>query len=176
MNNYVLIGIMSFAALIIVRLIFVGIEWFCTKKSINKDEKFNASLSLGFILLFLVGFCCATLVVLQKKTFNDLEAYVLVICIGIYTILWCYFEWSGGIKQIPRISVDKRMIALKKIFVFSIVMVFSIFMGYLQMKKLIYENDVDIYILLANATLISSMLAFDRVMNQVHVLMTTKNN
>lgn len=58
--------------------------------------------------------------------------------------------------------------------VFTFVMIFSFYYGYVNLNKVINGGGLDVFIVVTNITIIPGIIAFDRVLNQISVLKTQK--
>lgn len=125
--------------------------------------------SLIAFLVFLIFGGIAILAYLLKKQVDDkLFLYVALTFFGVAAIIWCYFRWDFKWKAKLRFEGDKIVMPLKKSIVFGIVMVIAFCYGYSQLKALLVEGTkVDYELAVYNATMISGMIALDRVLNQV---------
>lgn len=125
--------------------------------------------SLIAFLTFLLLWGIAILVYLVKmKVSNELFFYVVFTFFGVAAIIWCYFRWDFKWRAKLRFEGDKLVMPLKKSIVFFVVMVIAFCYGYSQLNALLKANaKVDHELAVYNATMISGMIALDRVLNQV---------
>lgn len=103
-----------------------------------------------------------------KKEFNSLEWYLLYAFIGVVLVLWCYFSWELKLISIPHIhdARDKR-ITIKKIILYSVIVVVSFVYGYCSLNKMVTGQDINTTVIILNATIIPGIIALDRLLNQV---------
>lgn len=131
----------------------------------------NPLFSIIFLVIYIQGFFGAVLGVSSSKELSDLEWYIVYTCMGVACIVWCYFKWELSWKALPKLEDNTAIaIKIKKIIVYSFVMIISFHYGYGQTKKLLSGNDVDGLLIIANATIIPGIIALDRVFNQIQSL------
>lgn len=87
--------------------------------------------------------------------------------IGVSAILWCYFNWELEWKAKPKFGEEDIQIIVKKIFVFSAIMIFTFYQGYKQLNKQFSGEEIDLSITVTNITIIPGIIALDRVLNQI---------
>ena len=125
-------------------------------------EIINFVLFLAFNQLYIVGMDNA--IVLNIST---LESYMYFVIAGIVTVLYCTMTWSLKILSLPRINSNEIAVAYKKAGLFSLVLIFTLMYGLEQVKSIIGGSDLDETNLIINITIVSSIIAFDRVMSQI---------
>lgn len=144
-------------------------------------------ISITLLIVFLAILIFAISLVSSKNNLSNLEFYLVFSLIGICSIFWCYFEsnlllqmlannkenrkgWKSFIcTVIPRFS-SKKVLAQKKALVFGIVFVFSFALGYKKVLDELKVEQIDLIYTITNTTIVASMLALDRFLNQIHTL------
>lgn len=182
--DFVFIILLALGALIITRILFIFLYSIEVKaenkeKVGNKEKTENKILkmvnpimhSLGCLGLFL-GFWGISILMFgvprqTDESLKNLAWYVVFTFFGVAAIIWCYFRWDFKWKAIPRFEDDKTVMALKKIIVFCVVMGFAFYHGYEQMDAIFKGKNADDILKVYNVTIISGMIALDRVLNQV---------
>lgn len=171
-------GNMYFIILLIISLIvFLGVRLVailfyeilcCLFKSKEKNDMgaFNFLFSLAFLGIYMQVFSGALQAVIPYMS-TTLELYMVYTSLGIIAMIWCYFRWDFKFKAKPRFGKNDIMTVIKKIIVYSVVMCFSVYYGYVNINKLINGQEIDITILLVNATIVPVMIALDRILNQI---------
>lgn len=147
-----------------------GKECKIIKKLVGLANVFSPiAFSLIAFLAFLVFWGIAILIYLKIKQVNDnLFFYVIFTFYGLAAIIWCYCRWDFKKGARLRFENDKIVMSLKKTLVFSAVMVFAFCYGYSQLNALLNKGaEVNNELAVYNATMISGMIALDRVLNQV---------
>lgn len=180
--DFVIIIALALGALIFARILFIFLYKLGENKAENKEkteDKFTTIInqlnpimySLGCLGVFFVLWGIAVVFFgVPRQTDASLENlvwYVVFTFLGVVSIIWCYFRWDFDWKARPRFEVDKTVMALKKIIVFGVVMGFAFYYGYKQMDAKFNNVDVDNTLTIYNVTLISGIIALDRVLNQV---------
>lgn len=153
-------------------LVFAGKIICKITKSNDKTKKFDILISTALFFIFAVSLITAIDVVAKSYALTDLEYYMCFCIIGLSAILWSYFDWDiSSLKNIPRFS-EKEPNLIKKIMVFSVVFVFSFIFGYQQSVSILSDRAVDGAVLLTNFTMISTLIAFDRLLNPIYQYFT----
>lgn len=164
-----LIMLLAFiVALVVVRIPFVAI-W-------NSDKKIHKGfadvvLSFGILGVFiLVWSLIVSKYLIKNQVDNNFVWYCIFSFFGISATIWCYLRWDLRWKAKPKFEEEKDIIALKKMFVFTIVMLFAFYHGYKQMDAIFKDVKVDSTLTLYNVTIVSGIIALDRVLNQVTIV------
>lgn len=168
--NFLIILFTAIIVLILFRLFFlviVNISILLFKSSDDSLKKRNVLFSTTFLAVYIFSFVISVDSLIINIVLSDLEEYIIFSFIGIASITWCYLKWELSWKAMPKIDDDNTMVAIKKNFVFSMVMVVSFAYGYGQVKKVISKSDVDEVLIVTNATIITGVIALDRVFNQI---------
>ncbi|MGE4214912.1 MAG: hypothetical protein AB7E42_09065 [Anaerotignaceae bacterium] len=171
--NIFLVIVLSVIMFMVFKFFMVVLEMFLSKfyKVENKsDVKFSLVLSIVFLLMYSALFIMAVEFFNHRNKFNDLEWYIVYTVIGIYTILWCYFKWKSNLQSIPVLNDNNQEIALKKSLLFFLIMIFSFYYGYSQIEKIVSGKEIDMSLTIASVTIVSGIIALDRVLNQVQTL------
>lgn len=169
--HFIILIITSLIVFIVARLIFALIyESLCKLfKSSGKDNMsfgVNLLFSLAFLGIYIQAFSGALQAVEQYMK-TSLELYLVLVSIGVISMLWCYFRWDFKFKSRPRFGVNDKMTIIKKIFVYAVVMCFTFYYGYTNINKLVYGQEIDMTIMITNATIIPIIIALDRILNQI---------
>lgn len=170
---FIVVLLSSLIVFVVTRLflIFVGkISSMLLKLSDNNLRKKDMILSVSFLVIYIQGFTGAVQGVINRGELSNLEWYMTYTCIGIACIIWCYFKWELAFKALPQFEYDKKAMAIKKILVFSLVMIISFYYGFAQTEKVINGKEVDTLLIIANATIIPGIIALDRIFNQFAML------
>lgn len=180
--DFVLIFSLAFCAIIVSRILVIFLYNLGKVKVENKEKTENRIIKimnmLEPIMYSLVCLCmffafwAIAVVMLEipgqtNESLKNLVWYVVFTFFGVAAIIWCYFHWDFKWKAIPKFEDDKIVIALKKIIVFSVVMGFAFYHGYKQMEAIFNDVKIDSTLTIYNVTLISGIIALDRVLNQV---------
>lgn len=132
---------------------------------------FSLLLSIAFFLVYLQGFMGAIQGVMGKTDITNLEWYLVYTFIGIAAMLWCYFSWSFEWKAKPQFAKNDFQMIIKKIIVFSAVMLFAFYQGYTQLDMNFGGNldeEKEMLVKVTNITIIPGIIALDRVLNQIN--------
>lgn len=180
--DFVIIILLALGALIVARILFVFLYKLGEVKAENKEKTTNKFIavmnllnpimySLGCLGVFLALWGIAVIMFgVPRKTDDSLKNliwYVIFTFFGVVSIIWCYFRWDFKWKAKIRFEDDKTVMALKKIIVFGVVMGFAFYHGYKQMDAIFNDAKIDSTLTIYNVTLISGIIALDRVLNQV---------
>lgn len=162
--NFVVIILASLVALAITRIPFILL--FNSQKELHKAFE-RVLLSFGMLGIFIVIWSVIVAKYMStKQVINNLVWYCIFTFFGIAAIIWCYFRWDLKWKAKPELETEKIILALKKTFVFTLVMIFAFYHGYRQMDAAFKQIKVDSNLTVYNVTLISGIIALDRVLNQ----------
>ncbi len=178
--NFIIILVTSLIVFAIFRLFFIGLFWVLNKifKTPENSIKFDLGLSIGFYLMYIQGFLGAVQGVSDNNKLSNVEWYFVLTFIGIISILWCYFSWEFKFKAKPQFAKYNIQMIIKKIIVFSLVMIFVLWQGYIQLDKKFGGNsneEKEMLMSLASTTIVSGIIAFDRVLNQISNYFKEKN-
>ena len=162
--NFLIILLAFFVALVIARIPFVWV--YNSEGKVHKGFE-QILLSFGILGLFIVIWSAIVSKYLTEKQVNDnLILYCVLAFLGIAAIIWCYFRWDLKWKAKPELE-EENVLALKKTFVFVLIMLFAFYHGYKQMDAIFNGVEVDSTLTVYNVTMISGIIALDRVLNQV---------
>ena len=147
----------------------------CSKKPTTIDENtqsFELVLSVGFLLLFLVGYSSMVLFLVRDNVIKDIEAYLIFSFVGLFSILWCYLRWDLNWKSVPYFDFSSNSIPVlsKKTIIFSFLVLVNFVYGFSQLKKIVNGSPIDTSVLAINSILIPGMIAFDRVLSHFCML------
>jgi len=174
MNFTIIIGT-SVIMLLVVRIMVV-LLYGCLKKVFKLPDSsmgFNLILSIAFYIMYLQGFLGAVEGVMGKNNITNLEWYLIYTFMGISAMLWCYFSWDIGWKVKPQFAKEGFYVPIKKVIVFSTVMVFVFYHGYTQLNTNFggsFDEEKQMLTMVVNITMISGIIAFDRVLNQIAII------
>lgn len=162
----------SLIVLIVVRMIMILLYWILGKifKSSKDVMKFDLVMSVAFYIIYIQGFLGTAQGILQNNKLSNAEWYFIYTFIGISSIIWCYFSWDLKWKARPQFAKVEIPMIIKKIIVFFLVMVFAFYYGYTQLNENFggsIDEEEKLLATLTNITIISGIIAFDRVLNQV---------
>ena len=167
----------------------------CFKKLNQKSTKVEETplvTSVTFLVVFLVILMAVISWISSKTSLSTSEHYLSLSSIGICSIIWCYYESNllqgmlvndkKNIKDrkaftsiiFPRLS-SKKVLARKKAFVFSFVFVFAFVFGYRQVLNTLDVQKIDTVYVITNTSIVAVMIAFDRVLSQLHTLYFKEN-
>lgn len=169
--HFMILIMTSLIVFIIARLGFALIyEIFCKIfKSFVEDDRsvgMNLLFSLAFLSIYIQAFSGA-LQAVEQYLKTSLEVYLVLISIGVIAMFWCYFRWDFKLKSRPRFGANDKMTIIKKILVYAAIMCFTFYYGYTNINKLIYGQEIDMTIMITNATIIPIIIALDRILNQI---------
>lgn len=139
------------------------------------ESKWSVILSGALLLAYISIFATAVSIPSFNNNLTNAEWYTVFVSIGVFSISWCYFSWP--IEELfakPAFEEEKRMY-IKKIFVFSLLFIFTVNSGYREVMKNVInssngsddEISKGIYIL-SNVAVVASIIALDRVLNQIY--------
>lgn len=166
--NFFIILIVSIIVFIPTRLIFIFANWIYAKVFKKENNMtFDIVISTVFLAAYMESLYGAMLGVAKNNEISDIEGYLIAVFFGIASILWCYFSWDLRLKAKPKFGVNDKQIAIKKVIIFVIIMVFSFANGYNTVYKEVYGQEILEGVNIINATIIIGIIAFDRVLNQV---------
>lgn len=169
--NIILILFSSLITFEGMRILFIGIYYvMCKIFKASNNMKFSLAMSIFFLLGYIQAFLGATEGVAKQRTFSNLEEYIIYTLIGISMMLWCYFSWDFKFKSFPKFGINNKQIIIKKILVFTFIMIFSFYYGYENLIKIINKKEIDIFIAITNITIVPGIIALDRVLNQIVAL------
>lgn len=163
--SFIVVLVSSVIAFILVRL-FLYLVTVLLMKVLKAEvsNKLYIPLSVFYLLFYLQCFIGA---VYGVSTTSVLELYLIYTFIGVACVMWCYFKWDIKFLSVPKFNSNSKEVALKKLIVFSVVFVISLYYGYSQLLKTLNNIEVNLSIVLANITIVPGMIAFDRVMSQL---------
>lgn len=169
--NFLIILVTALIILIIMRIGFTVLYWvLCRVCKVSNNTKFYLSISIFFLFGYIQGLVGATEGVLKNNNLSNLDWYCVYTFIGISMILWCYFDWEPKLGSMPKFSTNNKQIAVKKIFVFLGIMLFSLYYGYEALNKVVDGKEIDVIATITNATIVPGVIALDRVLNQLQLL------
>jgi len=145
-------------------------------KGLAFPDKGDLLLSIAFWAIYEKVFWEATFQVPAKFNFMLSDLYLVLLSTGISSVLWIYFKWDLRLTSLPKPNPNKEQVRIKKIIIFTCVMVFSFFLGYKQFMCLTTQEQVDITASLTNFSLVPGIIAFDRVLSQLHEQWFSKKN
>ena len=151
------------------RLLFIGINALCNyfTKSKESNPFSNLLFSIGFWLFYILIFVTLAEIVIPFKENNSLEWYCVCCFIGIASVIWCYFDWELDWKAKPTMAISDKNVTYKKIIVYMIALIITLVYGYWNVSKILNIQDMDIFIAIVNATILPSVIATDRILNQI---------
>ncbi len=153
--------------LVIVILYKIITKIFKSQLTSDKENKFDLSMSVALYLIVLEIWFASLNAMINKYFLSDVEVYIALNISGFLSIVWCYFSWEASrILVKPRIAKSNEQ-RVKKIVVYSLIMIFTIYLGYHQMRSVFYDTGVSEVLALANYSIFVTAIAFDRVMNQI---------
>ena len=178
MNIIKILG-MSLIIFIGFRILFISL-YSILKKIITKSTEnmtFDLLLSLGFCLIYLEAFVSTAQGISNNNELSNVEWYFVYTFIGVSLMIWSYFSWELSWKAKPQFAREKTQMAMKKIIVFIIVMAFSFYQGYTQLYENFgggFDEEKNLLVSLTNITIIPGIIALDRVLNQISILLSEK--
>lgn len=169
--NFFLIFLTALITLMIIRSGFIVLyNGLCKIFKVTDNTKFYLGISSFFLLGYIQALIGAVEGVSTNRSLSNLDWYCVYTYIGISMILWCYFSWSPKLWSIPKFSTDNKQIAIKKVFVFLGIMLFSLYNGYETLNKIVSGKDINVITAITNATIVPGVIALDRVLNQLLLL------
>ncbi|MDD6216807.1 MAG: hypothetical protein PUB28_08715 [Roseburia sp.] len=177
--NIAVILLTSLIIFIVTRMFFIFLYWFLGKILKLKTHKmgFDLVLSFAFYAMYIQAFLGAAQGVSISNELSNADWYFVYTFIGISAMIWCYFSWDLKWKARPQFAKEKTQVLVKKIIVFTLVMLFAFYSGYTQLNEnlggKINEED-KLLITLTNITIIPGIIAFDRVLNQISIFIEKK--
>jgi len=176
-----LILVAPVVTVVTVRALLIGIAYVADR--IFRTRQNNDS-AIGYwiqsfvsILIFLQAYTSAVTGV--ATGFGELsvsEWYIVYTILGVSSVLWCYFRWEFSIKTIPKPNTNQKQIAFKKICVFLLVMCFTIYSGYTGFVSKLQNDSSDALSVMLNLTVFTTLIALDRVLNQILVIRNMQTN
>lgn len=170
---FVKVLFVSLIVFVICRLLILYVPALLIKKLVNGTESPNKNsilLSFCLLLLFLSGFIKAVQavnIVFWGYEQTLLDWYMIYILIGIACIVWCYFKWDLKLISLPKFNDNSKEVAAKKTIIFFLVFLFSLFYGYHQIQMILNHVEIDLGFTVINITVISVIIALDRVFSQL---------
>lgn len=177
--NITIILLTSLVIFIVIRMLFILLNWVLGKilKLTTYSVGFDLLISIAFYMLYVLIFLSAVQGVSNKIELNNAEWYFVYTFIGISSMIWCYFSWELELKAKPQFAKEKVHVTVKKIVVFAFVMLFTFYSGYTQLNKNLgggIDEQKELLITVTNITIISGIIAFDRVLNQISTYIEMK--
>lgn len=171
--NFIIILVTSIIVFALVRVLILlicnlGLKLF---KVSDSNTGFSLLLSIASFILYLQVFMGAIQGLMGKTGITNLEWYLVYTLIGIAAMLWCYFSWSFAWKAKPQFAKNDSQMIIKKIIVFSAVMLFAFYQGYTQLDMNFGGNldeEKEMLVKVTNITIIPGIIALDRVLNQIN--------
>lgn len=166
---FFVIVIIAFVMFILTRILLILLSkiLLLVFKEINQNPvERDFGMSMVFLLMYVSFYVKAMEVINKTNIIGNFDWYLIYTFIGITCVLWIYFKWEFSM-FVPRIELDKKTLAIKKIVIFTIVMLTSFCYGYAQILKITDGKEIEALTLVANYTIIPGIIALDRVMNQV---------
>ena len=166
--NFAIILLVSLVAFLCTRILFTLVYTLLLNAQKESDKTFERVLLSCVMLGTFIVIWSVTIYncMIKKQVTDNLVWYVIFTFFGISAIIWCYFRWDLKWKAKPKLEEDKIVLALKKTLVFTLVMIFAFYHGYKQMDAIFKDVKADSTLTVYNVTLISGIIALDRVLNQ----------
>lgn len=102
------------------------------------------------------------------RNMTNLEWYTTFTLYGLSSIIWCYFDWDlSSFLSKPKFT-NSTNLQIKKIFIFSLVLIASISLGYLKVLEALDVQKLPTIYKILDITIITSTLAADRVLSQIY--------
>lgn len=168
--NFLKVVIISIICFIIWRFLFIGINEGFNHFSKSEDSNPFSSIlfSIAFWMFYILIFGVMAKGIIPINDGNLIEWYGVFCFWGIASIIWCYFDWELKWNAIPTMSCSDKKVSYKKIIVYVIAMIITLVYGYSNVNKILNNQDIDIFIAIVNATILPSIIAVDRILNQIH--------
>jgi hypothetical protein len=160
-------------------LFFITYRYFCTllyfivRKVFHKNFKENyVDIVEGLTLLWAFIFVYIASIKSLQEIIAESEMYFVTLIFGIVGIIWCYFRWRiYSFKELPQWEDNEKYMATKKIIIFSLVFIFTIYYGYSQYSSIVVsEYKVNSIEVLGNTAKVTCLIALDRILNQFYTL------
>lgn len=177
--NIAIILLASLIVFIASRMFFVFVYWFLAKifKLRTYNMEFDLLLSIAFYAAYVQTFLGAVQGVANNNELSIAEWYFVYTFIGISAMIWCYSSWELKWKAKPQFAKEKMQVVVKKVIVFTLVMLFAFYNGYTQLNDNFgggINEEKSLLITLTNITIIPGIIAFDRVLNQISIFVEMK--
>lgn len=171
MKGLSMVFLVTLIVFLMYKVFLVVITKLADKKYLNgqkKEAKFEFPISLGMHGTFICIWCMSMLSVSKEIQLNNVQSYIGLCLIGVFSVMWCYYSWDADhIFALPRKSSKKEK-RVKKIFLYSVILIFVLNQGYHQTLHAIDVNyQVDSLFSVANYSIIVATIAFDRLLNQI---------
>lgn len=171
MRTFFLMVIVTIIVFLIYKGLLVVISKLLNKLLKIKEDgrrRFDFLTSVAIQLLFVsIWFACMDLLN-RKYGLSNLFFYISFCLVGIFCVIWCYFSWDAEHIWVKPCKASKDEKRIKKIVIYSLILVFVLCQGYFQTLH-VMDNNIEINILfsITNYSVIVATIAFDRVMNQI---------
>lgn len=134
----------------------------------TKCKKFDIGISLVLQCVFISGWVASIGAIISKFGMTDLECYISLCMIGIFSVVWCYFSWDAERILVRPCRANANERRLKKILIYSLVLIFVLCQGYYQTLHAVNESiEVNMLFSVTNYSIVVGTIAFDRLMNQI---------
>lgn len=133
-----------------------------------KNRKFDFFLSVGIHGMFICLWCASILAVSKRIGLNNIESYLALCLVGVFSVIWCYFSWDAERIFVKPHKASKHERKAKKVFIYFLILVFVLVQGYHQTLHAINNTyQVNPIFSVTNYSIIVATIAFDRIMNQL---------
>ncbi|WP_410496379.1 hypothetical protein QTL86_02575 [Cellulosilyticum sp. ST5] len=132
-----------------------------------------------YIPIYIVFISCLTIAILyvsHNRNMTNLEWYTTFTLYGLSSIIWCYFDWDlSSFLSKPQFTPPTDL-QIKKIFIFSLVLIASISLGYLKVLDALNVQRLSTTYKILDITIITSTIAADRVLSQIYSYVQDKKH
>lgn len=134
----------------------------------DKEMTYSFYLSVVIQVAFIMTWFQSIVAGSNLLELTNLEAYISLCLIGVFSVLWCYFSWDiEHIFVFPRKAKPKERRA-KKLLVYLLIYIFVVCQGYYQVLHAIDKNyEVNALLSVSYYSIVVGIIALDRIMNQL---------
>lgn len=143
------------------------------KKNHKKENKFSMKDSLLLYMLFELTWILTAWGIAQKVELTLIEYYVIFVLMGITSVIWSYFSWDAEYLVTPIMFSVKHEQYIKKVFLYTLLLFFTLGYGYIQVSNVITVGEsINPVLAVVNSSIFIATIAFDRVLNQICLIIT----
>ncbi len=171
-------------------LFFIGVEFLLYRfvlvvlgllftKLLKKDthiyhkQEMTASILLYLVFTFVYF---KTLVIMIPSLYDAyLDVYILLVIYGCFSVFWAYFSWDMDHLFRPITFALNKDVIIKKGIIYFIVLVGALVLGVHQTKQFVGIGSVEPLYSIANISILTVIIALDRVMNQIFLTYLRKH-
>lgn len=145
----------------------------------RKDKHFyherELSTSVLLYLVFTLVYFKTMVMLIPSLIDAYMDIYLLMVIYGIFSVFWAYLSWDMDHWFRPITFAQNKDVIIKKGILYAIVFVGAFVLGIHQTRSYVGAGSVDPLYNIANISILTVIIALDRVMNQIYLTATKRN-